>query len=115
MRAIVLACAALLAYAQVGYGLLLTALARVLRLPAPVADPEPGARLPRVALIVAAHDEAAEIESQLRNALDLDSPRDLLEIVVASDGSTDGTVARASGTYTARLPRLTIAYGKARS
>ena len=59
MRAIVLACAALLAYAQVGYGLLLTALARVLRLPAPVADPRPGAPLPRVALIVAAHDEAA--------------------------------------------------------
>ena len=93
MRAIALACAALLAYAQVGYGLLLTALARVLRLPAPVADPEPGAPLPRVALIVAAHDEAAVIEAKLRNELDLDYPRDRLEIVVASDGSTDGTVA----------------------
>jgi hypothetical protein len=95
MRAIVLACAALLAYAQVGYGLLLTALARVLRLPAPVGDPRPGAPLPRVALIVAAHDESAVIESKLRNALDLDYPRDRLEIVVASDGSTDDTVARA--------------------
>jgi cellulose synthase/poly-beta-1,6-N-acetylglucosamine synthase-like glycosyltransferase len=95
MRAIALACAALLTYAQVGYGLLLTALAQVLRLPAPVADPDPGAPLPRVALIVAAHDEAAVIEAKLRNALDLDYPRDRLEIVVASDGSTDGTVDRA--------------------
>jgi GT2 family glycosyltransferase len=95
MRAIVLACASLLAYAQVGYGLLLAALARVLRLPAPVADPQPGAPLPRVALIVAAHDEAAVIEPKLRNALDLDYPGDRLEIVVVSDGSTDDTVERA--------------------
>ncbi len=93
MRAIAFVCAALLAYAQVGYALLLSALARVLRLPRAVADPDPADAQPRVALIIAAHDEAAVIESKLRNARDLDYDR--LEIVVASDGSTDDTVARA--------------------
>jgi cellulose synthase/poly-beta-1,6-N-acetylglucosamine synthase-like glycosyltransferase len=95
MRALSFALAALLAYAQVGYGLLLAALARVLALPAPVRDPEPGDALPHVALIVAAHDEAAVIEAKVRNALDLDWPRERLEIVVASDGSTDDTAERA--------------------
>jgi cellulose synthase/poly-beta-1,6-N-acetylglucosamine synthase-like glycosyltransferase len=93
--AVVVACAALLAYAQLGYGLLLAALTRVLPLPRPVAEPDPSADLPRVAVIVAAHDEATVIEAKLRNARDLDYPRDRLEIVVASDGSTDDTVARA--------------------
>jgi cellulose synthase/poly-beta-1,6-N-acetylglucosamine synthase-like glycosyltransferase len=108
IRALVLACAALLAYAQVGYALLLAALLRVLRLPAPVADPDPADELPRVALIVAAHDEAAVIEAKIRNARDLDYPRDRLEIVVASDGSTDDTVARAQAAGADRvldLPR----------
>jgi hypothetical protein len=95
MRLVVLACAAVLAYAQVGYALLLAALARVLRLPAPVREPAPDDPLPRVAVVVAAHDEAAVIEAKVRNALDLDYPRDRLEIVVASDGSTDDTAARA--------------------
>jgi cellulose synthase/poly-beta-1,6-N-acetylglucosamine synthase-like glycosyltransferase len=47
--------------------------------------------LPRVSLLIAAHNEAKLIESRLQNALELDHPRDKLEIVVASDGSTDGT------------------------
>jgi cellulose synthase/poly-beta-1,6-N-acetylglucosamine synthase-like glycosyltransferase len=95
IRAAAFACAALLAYAQVGYGVLLALLARVLRLPPPVADPDPAAELPRVALVVAAHDEAPVIDAKLRNARDLDYPREKLTIVVASDGSTDDTVARA--------------------
>jgi cellulose synthase/poly-beta-1,6-N-acetylglucosamine synthase-like glycosyltransferase len=97
IRAAVIVCSALLAYAQAGYALALAALTRLLPLPRPVADPVPGAddALPRVALIVAAHDEAVVIEIKLRNARDLDYPRDRLELVVASDGSGDDTVARA--------------------
>jgi cellulose synthase/poly-beta-1,6-N-acetylglucosamine synthase-like glycosyltransferase len=49
------------------------------------------AELPRVALLIAAHNEAAVIEDRIRNALALSYPRDRLEIVVASDGSDDGT------------------------
>jgi cellulose synthase/poly-beta-1,6-N-acetylglucosamine synthase-like glycosyltransferase len=57
------------------------------------------APLPRVSLIIAAHDEAEVIERKLANALALDYPRDRLELIVASDGSSDRTVehARAAG------------------
>jgi cellulose synthase/poly-beta-1,6-N-acetylglucosamine synthase-like glycosyltransferase len=46
-------------------------------------------------LIVAAHNEQAVIERKLANALALDYPRELLEIVVACDGCTDETAERA--------------------
>ena len=46
---------------------------------------------PTVCLFVAANDEAAVIEAKIRNALALDYPPDRLDIVIASDGSVDGT------------------------
>jgi cellulose synthase/poly-beta-1,6-N-acetylglucosamine synthase-like glycosyltransferase len=50
--------------------------------------PEP----PAVSLVIAAHDEEAVIEAKVRDALSLEHPRDRLEVIVASDGSTDATV-----------------------
>src|SRR5256885_2072838 len=50
---------------------------------------------PTVTVIVAAHNEQDRIEPRLENLLALDYPHDRLEIVVASDGSTDKTVKRA--------------------
>ena len=46
---------------------------------------------PLISLIVAAHNEEANIGARIENALALDYPRDRLEIVIASDGSTDET------------------------
>jgi hypothetical protein len=46
---------------------------------------------PSVALIVPAHDEADVIGARIENLLALDYPENKLELVVASDGSTDGT------------------------
>jgi len=46
---------------------------------------------PTVSLVVAAHDEAGCIEEKLRNSLQLDYPPDRLEVLIGSDGSTDGT------------------------
>src|SRR5688572_20176088 len=46
---------------------------------------------PKVSLIIAAYNEAAIIRAKLENALMLDYPRNKLEIIVASDGSTDET------------------------
>jgi cellulose synthase/poly-beta-1,6-N-acetylglucosamine synthase-like glycosyltransferase len=87
---------ALLAYTHVGYPLVLWALAR-----SRGARPEPASEgpLPRVSLIVAAHDEEDVIDRKVRDALAQDYPRERLEVVVASDGSTDRTVevARAAG------------------
>ncbi len=46
---------------------------------------------PRVSMVIVAHNEAAVIGSKLDNMLALEYPRDKLEIIVASDGSDDGT------------------------
>jgi cellulose synthase/poly-beta-1,6-N-acetylglucosamine synthase-like glycosyltransferase len=48
---------------------------------------------PSLSLIVAAYNEAGVIKAKLDNALALDYPRNRLEIIVASDGSTDATEA----------------------
>jgi cellulose synthase/poly-beta-1,6-N-acetylglucosamine synthase-like glycosyltransferase len=48
---------------------------------------------PMVSVIVAAHNEAATIGARVWNLLSQDYPSDRLEVLVGSDGSTDGTVA----------------------
>ena len=89
--------AALLAYAQAGYPLLLAVLARLRASPdAQRPRPEePAAAEPRVSLIVAAHREAEVIAGRVANARALDWPADRLEVIVACDGSPDDTPARA--------------------
>src|SRR3954462_1306606 len=85
------AAVALIIYTHLGYPLLLWLLARLRRRP-----PRPAPRDPRpVSLIIAAYDEEEVIARKVRNALALDYPRELLEVIVASDGSSDGTVAAA--------------------
>ena len=87
----------LLAHTDLGYPLSLWLIAR-LRGRRDAIALRPG-ELPSVTLIVAAHDEEEVIERKLRNALRLDYPRERLELIVVSDGSTDRTVelARAVG------------------
>ena len=46
---------------------------------------------PRVSLVISAYNEAPVIRAKLANALSQDYPRDLLQIVVVSDASDDGT------------------------
>ncbi|MCI0525615.1 MAG: glycosyltransferase family 2 protein [Acidobacteria bacterium] len=46
---------------------------------------------PRVSVIIAAYNEERDIGAKLKNTLSLDYPRDRLEIIVASDCSTDRT------------------------
>lgn len=47
--------------------------------------------LPTVSFIVAAYNEERIIEQKIKNDLCLDYPKDKLEIIVVSDGSTDST------------------------
>jgi cellulose synthase/poly-beta-1,6-N-acetylglucosamine synthase-like glycosyltransferase len=75
-----------LAWTHAGYAAAMGLLARWR--PRPVAR---GEFEPLVALVVSAHDEEAVIGRRLENLLALDYPRERLAIVVASDGSTDGT------------------------
>lgn len=46
---------------------------------------------PQVSLIIAVHNEQARIQKKIDNSMDLDYPRDKLEIIFASDASTDKT------------------------
>lgn len=46
---------------------------------------------PRVTVLTAAYNEAAHIAATLRNKLSQDYPADLLDVIVVSDESTDGT------------------------
>lgn len=50
-----------------------------------------GDELPQVTLIISAYNEAAVIRKKIENSLDLDYPREALEIMVISDESDDGT------------------------
>jgi len=80
----------LILYAHLGYPLLLWLLSGLFGEPARSRRVHDG--LPTVTLIIPAHDEAEVIQRRVENALALDYPRDRLELTVASDGSTDGTV-----------------------
>ncbi|HEY2587515.1 MAG TPA: glycosyltransferase family 2 protein [Tepidisphaeraceae bacterium] len=90
LAAIFWICLAVTVYAYAGYALLLWALSRLAgtrREPAEQGD----ADLPVVSLLIAAYNEEAVIEARVRNALAMDYPGDRLEIVIASDGSSDAT------------------------
>lgn len=77
---------ALLAYVYVGYPMLLWLRAAL------HARPSHRRRFePTLSLLVVAYNEAARIEERLENLLALNYPRARLDIVLASDGSTDGT------------------------
>ncbi len=77
----------LVAYAYFGYPL-------VLRMLSPVLGFKPRrdeSYTPTVSLLILAYNEEKSIASRLENALELDYPRDKLEIIVVSNGSTDRT------------------------
>ncbi len=52
---------------------------------------EKGDNLPQVTLFVSAYNEENVIEKKVKNALSLDYPEGLLEVIVISDGSSDRT------------------------
>ncbi|MBS1817932.1 MAG: glycosyltransferase family 2 protein [Acidobacteria bacterium] len=93
MRALFWSSALFIAYVYAGYGLLLMIWARLRRRPAPAAvDAAPGdTTLPTVSIVLAARNEARRLPARIDNLLALDYPRDRVQIVVVSDGSTDDT------------------------
>ena len=54
---------------------------------------------PVVSIIISAYNEEEVIGAKIRNALDLDYPAERVEIIVSSDGSTDGTDATVAGLW----------------
>ncbi|MCC6293332.1 MAG: glycosyltransferase family 2 protein [Bryobacterales bacterium] len=73
-------------YVYIGYPLLMFVLSRIVR----QAKLETG-HYPKVTFLIAAYNEAESIERKLQETLALEYPPDKLEILVVSDGSSDGT------------------------
>ena len=100
--------AALVVFAYAGYPLALAAMARLRSRPVrrrPIRPP--------VTFVITAHNEERRLGEKLRNTLAQDYPASLLEIIVASDCSTDGTddIARSFGNRV-RLVRAPERRGK---
>lgn len=86
----------LLAYVYAGYPLIAALRAHLRPKERRVARIEP-----TVSIVVVAFNEAERIHERIENLLALDYPADHLEIVIASDGSTDRTVAEAAAFHDA--------------
>ena len=80
-----------IAATYVGFPALLLVRGRVVRRPVAAADITPD-----VSLVIAAHDEELSIGAKLDNVLALDYPVDRIQVLIASDGSTDRTNATSS-------------------
>ena len=101
MRALFWISLALVAYAYVGYGILLAAITRfrskpVLR----------KAISPSVSIVMAARNEEHSLAAKLANLAALDYPADLLQTIVVSDRSTDRTADVLLAAQPAILPVL---------
>lgn len=80
-------------------------------------QPVPGSadhELPILSLIITAHNEESRIREKLENTLELDYPQDRLEVIVASDFSTDATdsIVEAYASMGIRLVRADERKGK---
>src|SRR5438876_514639 len=110
----IVAALAVVFYAYAGYPLLIWVASRLFgrknRRP-DVSD----ADLPPLSLVIAAYNEAEMVKARLENALLMDYPAGKLEIIIASDGSTDGTdeIVKSFAHRNVRLLRYEPRRGKA--
>ena len=99
----------MMAFIYAGYPALMFALSLVVRRPVRRDD-----ITPRVSVIIAAYNEERDIKAKLKNTLALDYPRDRMEIIVASDCSTDRTdeIVRSFGAQGVILRQQPERFGK---
>jgi glycosyltransferase involved in cell wall biosynthesis len=83
--------AGIIIYVYVGYPLALASGLLAPRVWRRAGEDPGGFELPSISVIVAAHNEEAAIEAKIKNLLAADYPRELVEILIGSDGSSDGT------------------------
>lgn len=105
-------------YTYAGYPLLLAVVSRLRSRPLVRADLAED-RLPHVSIVITAYNEQRDLPAKLENTLTIDYPRDRLELIVASDCSSDRTddivrefAARVSGQLAVRLHRQAERGGK---
>jgi cellulose synthase/poly-beta-1,6-N-acetylglucosamine synthase-like glycosyltransferase len=102
-------CVGLLGYVYFGYPALARFAARCFGRPV-----RAGSIAPVVTVVVAAYNEEAGIQAKLDNILGLDYPPELLNVIVASDGSTDRTdeIVRQNSSNRVQLLRVEGRRGK---
>jgi len=100
---------AAVAYAYLGYPLLLTILSKLAAKPVKSRD-----WTPSVTVVIAAYNEERDLAEKLENTLALDYPASRLEIMVTSDCSSDRTdeIARSFADRGVRLHRQEERHGK---
>lgn len=88
-------CLFIIIYTFIGYGLVLFFLVKIKRIftKPQVFIPVPD-DLPNVTLLIAAYNEEDIIADKVNNTLELNYPKDRLQIVFITDGSSDRTVER---------------------
>lgn len=103
------AAVAILAYIYAGYPLLALLLGKLFGRPV-----EQGNWFPSITLIITAYNEEKQIREKIRNVLELDYPYDRLDVIVASDASSDDTdrIVREYGAPNVRLLRVEGRVGK---
>jgi poly-beta-1,6-N-acetyl-D-glucosamine synthase len=94
---------AVVSYAYLGYAIWLWIRSRRRLLPI-----QSSSCLPSISIVMVVRNEAALVERKMRNLLDLNYPPGQVEIVVVSDGSTDGTNSILRGIQGASRVRLIL-------
>lgn len=94
---------AVIVYTYVGYPVVVYAAGKLLDRRVRTGGP-----LPSISVVVAAYNEEASIRDRVLNLLASTYPASDLEVIVASDGSTDRTVEEASSPGTARVRVLEL-------
>lgn len=80
-------------YTFFGYGILLYLLVKIKRIFRKPYLFNTNAPLPSVTLLIAAFNEEDIIEEKIQNCAELDYPKDKIQVIFVTDGSSDGTAA----------------------
>ncbi|GGI25676.1 glycosyltransferase family 2 protein [Pedobacter mendelii] len=86
----------LIIYTFVGYGFLLLLLVKIKRRFTKPFSFSNDAELPTVTILVAAWNEENIIDEKVLNTIDLDYPKNIMQVIFITDGSTDETAERIS-------------------
>lgn len=100
-------------YTYLGYGLVLYFLLRLKRVFVGRYVPPVPSNWPKVALVVPAYNEGEWILEKAKNCLELDYPKELLDVLFVTDGTTDGSQELLSGIEGIRWSHLPERRGKA--
>jgi poly-beta-1,6-N-acetyl-D-glucosamine synthase len=80
-------------YSYIGYGMLLYVMVLLKKMVRKIPTSFDDTYEPMVTLVVAAYNEEEFIHIKIKNTLELDYPKDKLQVIFITDGSTDATAA----------------------